>query len=101
MKTEAESEGTMLSNEDYRNYFAKPSQSTDRLQMGVFSSFEGAQTKLNALREEFLEPMVVINDNKGEKVLFRVMMGQFQTMEEAESFRKILKNSFGLDAIIN
>ncbi|HPQ20619.1 MAG TPA: thioredoxin family protein [Saprospiraceae bacterium] len=92
---------TMLSSESYREYFSRPENSTYRLQMGVFSSFDGAQAKVNALREEFIEPIVVINDKKDGNPIFRVMMGQFESMNEAESFRKILKSDFNLDSIIN
>lgn len=102
LKIEAKkSDDLMMTSEEYRDYFSQPAQSTYRLQMGAFSNFDGAQTKVNALREEFLEPIVVITDKRNDKEIYRVMMGQFQSMEEADSFRKILKNSFGLDSIIN
>ncbi len=91
----------MMSPEDYRDYFTKPEQSTYRLQMGVFSKFDGAQNMVNQLREDFIEPIVVISDEKNGKSLYRVMMGQFQSMNEAESFRVILRNDFQLDSIID
>jgi hypothetical protein len=53
------------------------------------------------LRESFLEGVVVINDYKGDKVLFRVKLGQFATLEEAESFREILAEEFDIKGIVN
>jgi thioredoxin-related protein len=73
-----------------------------RLQMGLFENYDNAFQKVDQLQDIFLEPIIVVNDyNSKEKVRYRVMMGEFATISEAESFRKILKNEFKLNAIIN
>jgi thioredoxin-related protein len=72
-----------------------------RLQMGIFEDFENAFSKVDKLKNTFLEPIIVVNDYKNETVRYKVMMGEFATLSEAESFRKILIKEFKLDAIIN
>lgn len=72
-----------------------------RMQMGIFENFENAFEKVQKLKTTFLEPIIVVNDYKNDKVRYKVMMGEFSTLSEAESFRKILNNEFKLDAIIN
>jgi thioredoxin-related protein len=79
-------------NKTVRNY---------RLQMGIYEDFENAFNKVNNLKDTFLEPIIVVNDYKNKIVRYKVMMGEFSTLSEAESFRKILNKEFKLDAIIN
>ena len=72
-----------------------------RLQMGMFYDYQSAFDKVESLKRTFLEPIIVVNDIKDEKVRFKVMMGEFQTMSEAESFQKILHDDFSIESIIN
>ena len=72
-----------------------------RIQTGVYEEYAGAAKMVANLRETFLEDIVVINDYRGDKVMFKVMLGQFATLEEAESFRKILVNEFEIEGIVN
>lgn len=73
---------------------------TFRLQMGVYDSYENAFNEVNALKEAFIEPIIVINDFNNDGVRYKIMMGEFTTMKEAEGFRKILKRDFSKDAIV-
>ena len=63
--------------------------------------YQSAFDKVETLKRTFLEPIIVVNDIKDEKVRFKVMMGEFQTMSEAESFQKILHDDFSIESIIN
>jgi thiol-disulfide isomerase/thioredoxin len=72
-----------------------------RLQLGTFTDHESAFNKVETLKKVFLEPIIVINDMKDGQVRFKVMMGEFASMMEAESFQKILSRDFSLDSIIN
>ena len=71
-----------------------------RIQVGVYLDHENAFEVVNKLREEFLEPIIVLNDYRDDQVLYKVMMGEFSSMGEAESFKSILKNDFNIDAIV-
>jgi len=85
--------------EEYRQ--SEKTKSTYRLQVGVYKDYQMAFDKVNVLREEFLEPIVVLNDYRDGKTLYKVMMGEFLSQNEAESFRIILQTSFNIQSIVN
>ena len=72
-----------------------------RLQIGVFDDYKEAFKQVNDLRQTFIEDIIVLNDYRNGVTLYKVMMGQFQTYEEAESFRKILANHYDIKSIVN
>ncbi len=71
-----------------------------RIQIGIYEEHENAFDVVNNLRDKFIEPIIVLNDYKNDNVIYKVMMGEFKTMGEAESFKSILKNDFDIDAIV-
>lgn len=97
---EAEDDSFTMSSAEYNNY-KDSKKSVYRVQTGVFREYTGAAKMVAQLRETFLEDVIVTNDYRGEKVLFKVMLGQFATLEEAESFRKILSKEFDIEGIVN
>jgi len=72
-----------------------------KVQIANYTDYTEAFKKVNELSETFMEPIIVINDYVDNTTHYKVMMGEFQTMEEAEGFRKILKRDFGIDAILH
>lgn len=72
-----------------------------RLQIGVFDDYKEAFKQVNELRETFIEEIIVLNDYRNGITLYKVMMGQFLTYEEAESFRKILAQHYDIKSIVN
>jgi len=90
-----------ISPDDYRRYAEMEDKRNYRAQVGVFEDYSQAQREVERLRDIFLEPIVVLNDFKDDKVLFKIMLGQFQTLSEANSFCKILKTNFSINAIVN
>lgn len=97
---EVEDNSFSMSNSDYNRY-RDTEQSVYRVQVGVYKEYAGAAKQVAYLRETFFESVIVKNDYRGEHVLFKVLLGQFETIEEAESFRKILARDFNMEAIIN
>ncbi len=85
---------------DMNAYRTFNSNRTYRIQIGVFDDHTNAFERVNEVRETFAEPVIVLNDYQDGNVLYKVMMGEFGTQEEAESFRLILKNQFGIDSIV-
>jgi thioredoxin-related protein len=71
-----------------------------RLQMGVFDDYENAFTLVNALKEEFIDPIIVLNDYKDGSVRYKIMMGEFSTQDEAEGYRKIVSRDFSRESIV-
>jgi thiol-disulfide isomerase/thioredoxin len=90
-----------ITQDDYRRYTEMEQKRNYRVQVGIFDDFSDAQREVNKLRETFLEPIVVLNDFKNDRVLFKIMLGQFQSLQEADSFCKILKTNFSINAIVN
>ena len=97
---EAEDKNFSMSSAEYNKY-KDTKRSVYRVQTGVYQEYAGASKMVALLKETFLEDIVVINDYRGDKVLFKVMLGQFATLEEAESFRKILSREFDINGIVN
>ncbi len=71
---------------------------TFKLQLGVFQSYQNTLKYYHKLSALVSEPIVILNDNKGENVIYRVMVGNFTDSDEAMSFRKKLKDNFDIDS---
>ena len=71
-----------------------------KLQIANYTDYTEAFKKVNELSETFMEPIIVLNDYVDNMTQYKVMMGEFQTIEEAEGFRKILQRDFGIKAVI-
>jgi len=97
---EPEDDNLSMTSAEYNNY-KDSKKSVYRVQTGVYEVYAGATKMAAHLRETFLEDVVVTNDYRGDKVLFKVMLGQFSTLEEAESFRKKLAREFDIEGIVN
>ncbi|GLR19173.1 thioredoxin family protein [Portibacter lacus] len=78
----------------------KPANQKFRIQLGVFKEFENTYDMVNALKSKFLEPVIVLNDYADGKVVYKVMMGAFETKEEATGFKNILKEDFSLEGLV-
>lgn len=90
-----------ISSDDYRRYTEMEDKRNYRVQVGVFDDYSQAHKEVERLRDIFMEPIVVLNDFRNDKVFFKIMLGQFQTIQEADSFCKILKTNFSISAIVN
>ena len=97
--TDTQEDNTVLSPEEYRKYFSQEN-TVYRMQLGVFSTYQAASTKVTELRKIFLEEVIIIEDRKSEKTMYKVVMGEFKSLSEAESFRKILKEKYQMDSIL-
>ncbi len=71
-----------------------------RLQMGVFSSYDGVGDFVQQLRAQFTEPIVVKTDIQNDKTFFKVYLGQYFRREEADNFRQYLKETHQMPSIV-
>ena len=71
-----------------------------KLQIASYTDYGEAFKKVNELSETFMEPIIVLNDYIDNMTQYKVMMGEFQSMDEAEGYRLILQRDFGIKAII-
>ncbi len=94
------SEDYQLDRKTLSNYKEANKNRSFRIQIGIYEEHENAFDVVNNLRDKFIEPIIVLNDYKNDNVIYKVMMGEFKTMGEAESFKSILKNDFDIDAIV-
>jgi len=90
-----------ITKEDYYRYIDMQEKRNYRVQVGVYEEYEAARTRVNFIRDTFFEPVVVLNDYRDGKVIFKVMLGQFESMSEAESFVEILEGQFGISGVVN
>ncbi len=84
----------------FERYSASNINRTFRLQIGVYEDYENAFKEVNALKEEFIDPIIVLNDYHNGGVRYKIMLGEFDTIEEAEGFRIILERDFGRNSIV-
>lgn len=94
-----EDDSMVLSQREYRSYFSQK-ETSYKMQMGVFKNFDGAMEKVSNLRKIFIEEIVIVEDSRGDEVLYKVIMGEFDSMSAAESFRVLLKDKYHLDSIL-
>ena len=80
--------------------FEMPDKSSYRIQVGIYSDFKNTFKYVNELKEQFAEPIIVLNDYKDGKIVYRIMMGEFSSKNEATSFVTILKSDFNIKGII-
>ncbi|MFM2392814.1 MAG: hypothetical protein RLZZ546_796 [Bacteroidota bacterium] len=71
-----------------------------RLQVGVFTNADKAFKKSEELKQTFIEPVTIIQDDKNGKTIYKVLLGDNRSYTEAKSFKKILKEQFQLEAIL-
>jgi thioredoxin 1 len=71
-----------------------------KLQVGVFEKYESAETFIQKLNTTFMETVTVKNDFIQGKMVFRVLLGQFESKEEAMTFKKLLKEEHDMDSIL-
>lgn len=77
-----------------------PNKESYRVQVGTYTDFKNTFKYVNELKEIFAEPIIVLNDYADGKIIYRVMMGEFKSKNEASSFVKILKREFDISAIV-
>ena len=87
-----------ISKEEYDNYVAGQSK-VYKLQMGVFRNFEGAMQYVNQLRKRFLEEIEIVEESRDDDFLYKVIMGEFDSLSSAEEFRQNLKEKYDLDSV--
>ena len=91
-----------LTEDETKEYLSAPlNKKTYKLQLGVFGKYELADAFVQKLNNTFLEPVTVKNEMKNGKMIFRVFLGQFETQEEAEVFKKQIFDENQLDSIVN
>jgi len=87
----------------YKDYRAKLEREnrTFNAQIGNYANYQDASKFVITIKKKFLEPIIVLADHKNGTTYYKVLLGQFSTIEEADSFVKILMNDFDMQAIVH
>lgn len=85
----------------YSKYVDAPARTSFQLNVGEFDNYVDALNKYNELVDQFIEPIIVLNDFKNNTIVYKVMMGDFKTEKEAFDFKDILRDQFNMDTIVN
>lgn len=79
----------------HRQYAITPVKpSTHRVLVGTFRDPTSAHNYHNVLKQTFLDPIFIIKDVAASQVIYKVMMGEFQTKSEAQDYQRILASQF-------
>ncbi len=73
---------------------------TFNAQVGKYNNYKDAFDQVKAIREKFLEQVIVLTEYNDGRTFYKVMLGEFETIEEATSFCEILRRDYHYDAIV-
>ncbi|MCE2788776.1 MAG: thioredoxin family protein [Saprospiraceae bacterium] len=90
----------IMENELDPNLFTDKQSPLFRLQVGVFSQYDGAAEFVSQLQLKMDAPVIVMSELKEEQMLYRVYIGQFLDRGEAESFRNQLRQDYQMASMI-
>ena len=68
--------------------------SSHRVLVGTFRDATSAHNYHNVLKQTFLDPIYIIKDIAASQVIYKVLMGEFQTRSEAQDYQRILASQF-------
>ena len=71
-----------------------------KLQLGVFSKRDGAVKLVNDLSSRVFEQPVIIQDYKNNTIVYKVVMGEFQNLNDAEQLKSQLINDYKVESLI-
>jgi thiol-disulfide isomerase/thioredoxin len=72
-----------------------------RMQIGVYSSLDRAILKSEELQGLFADKVTILREEKSkENYIYRVLLGEFRSEEEATSFKSILNTDFGISSVV-
>lgn len=73
---------------------------TFNAQIGKYDNYKEAFDQVKIAKEQFLEQVIVLTEYNDGKTYYKVLLGEFETIEEADSFCLILKEKHKYDAIV-
>ncbi|MCB0647559.1 MAG: thioredoxin family protein [Saprospiraceae bacterium] len=77
-----------------------PVRSLYRIQVGVFSSYDGAIRLVHDLNTQFTEPIIILQEEKNEKPHFKVLLGEYNSHQEAFDFKTIMREKYRINGFV-
>jgi len=78
----------------------RSSMNTYKIQLGMYSSYEQTLKFYNQLTALIEDPVIILHDYKGGNIVYRVLIGNFTSTNEAHFFLTDLKEKYDLDGHI-
>ncbi len=75
-------------------------QTTYKLQLGMFSSYERTLMYYNQISGLIEDPVIIMHDYKAGQVVYRVLIGNFNSTSAAHFYQSDLKQKFNIDSHI-
>lgn len=74
--------------------------SSYKIQLGMFSSYQGTLRFYNELAGKIPDPIIILHDYKGGNIVYRVLIGNFESTNDAYYYLTDLKEKYGIDGHI-
>lgn len=74
--------------------------SSYRVQVGVFTDYANTQKLVEKLHEMTSEPVVILNDQLNDKLVYKVLLGDFEVRQNAEKLKNHLYQNYGIDSYV-
>ena len=71
-----------------------------KLLVGNYFDYTEAHFKVKELQETFTEPIVVLNQYVENTTQYKILLGEFKTIADADAFRAQLKNEHGIETTV-
>jgi thiol-disulfide isomerase/thioredoxin len=71
-----------------------------RVQVGVYSKYEGAVKIMNELSLKTFEQVQIVEDIKGNQKIYKVVIGHFINTDGAERLRSSFKKDYNIESIV-
>ena len=73
---------------------------TFKLQLGVFVGFENTMNYLDAIKDKVDDQAMVLHDYRDGHTMYKVLIGRYDSHEEASYARDRLRTSHGIDSVV-
>ena len=74
--------------------------SSYKIQLGMFSSYQRTLQFYNELVGKISDPIIILHDYKGGSIVYRVLIGNFNSTNDAHFYLSELKEKYGIDGHI-
>jgi len=75
-------------------------QATYKIQLGMYSSYDATLKFYTRMSKRLEDPVIILHDYKGGNVMYRVLIGNFQSTEDAHYYLSDLKKDHGINGHI-
>ncbi len=71
-----------------------------RVQVGVFTDYANTEKIVNEFNSKFDEPTVILNDYLNDSIVYKVMVGDYENVDEAQRLKRDIEEKMGIKTFI-